>query len=370
MATLVTGRMITDSSINTADIAAGAVGVSQLSAGAVAQSFGNTSGAFNFRNKIINGNFDIWQRGITFTNSVNTHQYTADRWWVFGGTSTIASCNRFTLTNSDLDNFYFASRVQRVAGNTGTAAVASGQVFETAHSIPLAGKTITLSFYARRGPNFSAASNILQAAVFTGTGIDQSVGSLLTQTWSGYSNALTASVPITTTFQRYTISLTLPTNITQAAVLFIYNGTGTAGAGDYFDITGIQLEEGSIATPFEQRPTALEYSMCQRYYEICTFRATGVTYRPNGDTRGGWTFKVTKRIAPTISPSEIPISVIAFGYNGQGANLNGSLFFATDIHGFRWTIMGNAGNIGNAAGGDVFAWGDIYTNTIAADAEL
>jgi hypothetical protein len=54
------------------------------------------------------------------------------------------------------------------------------------------------------------------------------------------------------------------------AVAFVYTPTGTAGAADYFEITGVQLEQNIQPTPFEQRPIGTELALCQRYYYLHT----------------------------------------------------------------------------------------------------
>ena len=106
------------------------------------------------RNRIINGSLEIWQRGTSFTTSGS---YSADRFIV--GRSGGASGATFTrVSPSDSTNlpfFRYAMRCQRDSGNTGTAGLTFGQVIETANSVPLAGKTVTLSFYARCGANFT-----------------------------------------------------------------------------------------------------------------------------------------------------------------------------------------------------------------------
>jgi hypothetical protein len=74
---------------------------------------------------------------------------------------------------------------------------------------------------------------------------------------------------------------------------------GTLNATWY--VTGVQLEVGSVATPFERRPYGTELSLCQRYYENVgaghfVGRATGAT-----TAEGGLSFVVPKRASPTIS---------------------------------------------------------------------
>lgn len=63
----------------------------------------------------------------------------------------------------------------------------------------------------------------------------------------------------------------------------------------------VQLEEGNIATPFEQRPIGLELSLCQRYYERIMFNISGTTPFTNGYVGGQSQYSVTKRVFPTIN---------------------------------------------------------------------
>lgn len=73
---------------------------------------------------------------------------------------------------------------------------------------------------------------------------------------------------------------------------------GTLNANWY--LTGVQLEVGSSVTPFEHRPTDIEFSLCKRYYEIGTFNAMGYC---QGSTyqAGGTAFWHEKRAIPTCA---------------------------------------------------------------------
>jgi len=66
--------------------------------------------------------------------------------------------------------------------------------------------------------------------------------------------------------------------------------------------TNIQLEEGSVTTPFEQRPYALELSLCQRYYEVSSSLLTlnGHGNVPQTNCSGNAWFKARKRVTPTV----------------------------------------------------------------------
>jgi hypothetical protein len=87
-----------------------------------------------------------------------------------------------------------------------------------------------------------------------------------------------------------------------------YTPTGTAGGFDYFDITGVQLEKGTVATPFEVRPFATELALCQRYYHrtcntgtvplLCPLTIISAT-----TAEGVYKLPVTMRIVPALATS-------------------------------------------------------------------
>ena len=94
-----------------------------------------------------------------------------------------------------------------------------------------------------------------------------------------------------------------------AAVVYYSPATATAVANDYFDITGVQLEKGSVATPYEIRPYATELALCQRYYQKSYQQGdyAGTVTNTNGiitasavnlDSIGGTRFNVPMRATP------------------------------------------------------------------------
>jgi hypothetical protein len=95
----------------------------------------------------------------------------------------------------------------------------------------------------------------------------------------------------------------MPATSSQLLIQFDYTPVGTASTNDYFDITGVQLEQNYQPTPFEQRPIGVELQLCQRYfYDNGT---SFITY--NGFTTSNvqkWTsaqFPVRMRATPTIT---------------------------------------------------------------------
>jgi hypothetical protein len=73
----------------------------------------------------------------------------------------------------------------------------------------------------------------------------------------------------------------------------------TAGAST-FDITGVQLELGSVATDFEHRSFGQELALCERYFEFCRVGIT-TTALSSGFIGNSVQFRVSKRVAPTVT---------------------------------------------------------------------
>ena len=248
------------------------------------------------KNLIINGGFDIWQRGTTFS-SITSGTYSADRWWYGNSGASNYTVTRRTL--SDLPNFQYSVRLQRASGNTQTASQYFGNVFETVNSIPYAGKTVTLSYYAKVGANYSGGTS-LNAIVSSGTTVDVGL-------FSGPgSNTATTSIPaLTTAWQKFTSTGTIFSNATQVCIFFVWAPTGTAGADDWVEITGVQLEVGSVSTPFSRAGGNIqgELAACQRYFE----RIGQNSYSPYGTGLCGST--TTARVNVTCQPKRANVSV-------------------------------------------------------------
>lgn len=214
-------------------------------------------------NPVINSAFQVWQRGTSITPTASTYTYTADRWqWDSANSCTIS--RQATGDTTNLPNIQYCARVQRNSGQTSLSNIYLHQPFESASAIPFAGKTVTLSFYARSGADFSAASSTLKINLSTGTGTDQNARS---GSYTGLANPINTTVTLTTTWQRFSVTGTFASTITECDLIFFYTPTGTAGTNDYYEITGVQLEVGSVATPFKTQGATLaaEIALCQRY---------------------------------------------------------------------------------------------------------
>jgi hypothetical protein len=253
--------------------------------------------AYGRRNLLINGDMQVWQRGTSFT----ADGYTADRWYVDGTAN-------FTVSrqSSALAGYQYSMRVARDSGQTWTTQVKTAQPLETVDSIPYQGQTVTLSFYAKAGANYSPTSAYLVSRISTGTGTDESRANLIAGSWTGQSNS-DQNNALTTSFQRFTQTVTLSAGQTQIGVQFMFTPVGTAGANDYLEITGVQLEVGGIPTPFERRTYGEELRLAQRYYEVWGGGAYAEIYVSGYAPAGVFTqaqfipYKVSKRVPPTFA---------------------------------------------------------------------
>jgi len=237
----------------------------------------------SFRNKIINGNFDIWQRG---TSQTNDGYGSADRWFLgHSGSTKTASQQAFALGQTDVPNnprYYLRQIVTSVTG-------AANYVFYN-YRIEgvrtLAGKTATLSFYAKADANKNMVTEGFQ---WFGSG-----GSP-----SQYTFFSSATHNLTASWQKFTTTISIPTISgktlgTDGADFFQIIFWFDAGS-DYnsrtnslgqqsgtFDIAQVQLEEGTVATPFEHRPIGTELSLCQRYYATSIPQGYTISNFPTG----------------------------------------------------------------------------------------
>jgi len=220
------------------------------------------------KNFIINGNFDIWQRDTTHT----TLGYGSDdRWYVDFVGSTFTNDKRDHIVGQTTvpDNPLTFSRtaVVTVAGNGNFCN--KQQRIEDASS--LSGETVTLSFYAKADAPKNISVEFVQhfgtggapSADVTGTGVNKIA---ITADWALYT--VTVAIPSVS-------GKTFGTDVNDyTAVLFWFDAgadfnarTDTLGQQNgIFNLSHVQLEIGSTASPFEVRHMTDELHLCLRYY--------------------------------------------------------------------------------------------------------
>lgn len=205
------------------------------------------------RNILINGNFDVWQRGTTATYNTLSSRFIVDRWMMrsTGAATVTTSQQSFTLGQTDVPNnpkYYhrwditsytsgnglFHQRIEGVAKNSG--------------------QNLTLTFWAK----CNSSQNLI-------TSYRQYFGS------SGSSDVDTSgsTFALTTSWQKFTETVTIPSvsgKTISGGNDYLYLQFNLPGAVCTVDIAQVQLEVGDIATPFEHRSYAEELSLCSRFY--------------------------------------------------------------------------------------------------------
>jgi hypothetical protein len=211
------------------------------------------------KNKFINGDFSVWQRGTSFTNPAD-NTYNCDRYRANGngsGVTKIISRQAFTPGTAPVAGYegqFFYRFAQTVAGTGATYNNGIQQPIEDVRTF--AGQTVTWSFWAKADATRTVFPNVER---FYGSG------------GTGYEYINLSSVTITTNWTRYSLTFVVPSIAGK-----------TLGAGSYFmpyigfdsntvqtfDFWGFQIESGSVATPFQTatgNPQG-ELAACQRYY--------------------------------------------------------------------------------------------------------
>jgi len=315
------------------------------------------------KNYIINGNFDIWQRGTSQTSS----SYGSDDRWLnsSGGSTKTHSQQAFTLGQTDVPNepkYFSRTVVTSVAGAGNQCSKYQG--IESVRT--LAGKTATLSFYAKADAAKNIAVEFLQdfgtggspSAAITGIGV--------------------TTCALTTSWQKFTVTVNIPSingktlgtsGDDRLNVLFWFDAGSDYNSranslgqqSGTFDIAQVQLEEGSVATNFEVRHPATELALCQRYYEV----GSGVSYFPSAGTAYSGVavnYKVTKRAAPTVTVfDDVSTSGKVTAITGPGGQVANAYSYAST--GLDTT---NILHIVYAGGSSIYG----LRFTFAADAEL
>lgn len=205
-------------------------------------------------NFIINGGMDIAQRGTSFSAS-GSDAYKLDRWF-FSGYGSGQPVSFAQLTDVLPTGLAAYMRVQPTTSNSTNIFVV--QALESNMSIPLAGQTVSLSFWYKLPTNFSSTWTV---TLKYSTSTDVAAASWIT---SG-TNVVTSSITNASSWTRLTISGTVPS--TAKSIGLIFQNTNTTVANAMFDFTGVQLEVGS-ATTFRRNGNSIqgELAACQRYY--------------------------------------------------------------------------------------------------------
>ena len=290
------------------------------------------------RNLIINGAMQVAQRNTQVTNVTTYGFKTVDRfqlslsslgaWTVDQSTDSpdgFSNSFKFTCTTADAspaasDFFGFAYTIeaqdlQNIAYGTSSAKTMTLSFWVKSN------KTGDASFEARQkdnsDKNFGASYTINSADTWeyktivipadTSGVINNDNDAGIALTWWLNSGSDRTSGSHQSTWATYANGNLNPSNL------------GVGGAtSDYFAITGVQLEVGSVATPFEHRSYGEELALCQRYYEYVNY----YDRCPSAYNYKNYEWKVVKRAVPSVTTSiyENGDSSTLYGANGTGNN--------------------------------------------------
>jgi hypothetical protein len=276
-----------------------------------AKFFQNANAFVAGKNKIINGDFRFNQRN--FTSTTTSGEYGFDRFTTFfsDGTSTY-SAQTFTLGAAPVAG-YEGTNFARIASTGQTLTSAATWLRHKMESVrTFAGQTVTVSFWAK------AASGTPKVAVELSQifGNDGSPSATV--------NTYAGQATLSTSWQRFTLSVAVPsisgktlgTRGNDTLVLNLFTSAGTdynSRSGSLgiqtttIDFWGVQVEAGSIATPFQTATGTIqgELAACQRYYYVLADAATQsfgtCAYYSSTDVLGTVFYPVTMRTAPTFA---------------------------------------------------------------------
>jgi hypothetical protein len=271
------------------------------------------------KNKIINGDFNIWQRGTTF-NAIAGGTYTADRWCgnYINGTVN-ATQQSFTAGSAPVAG-YESQYFMQLARTSTHASIADYFAQRIEDVRTFAGQTVTFSFWAK----------ISTGTATLGTYFTQSFGS----GGSGEVSAAGSTMSLTTTWTRFSTTYSVPS----------ISGK-TIGAGSWFgvqfvlpvaegnktwQIWGAQLEYGSKATPFETATGTIqgELAACQRYFQ--SLNGSWGSYGATSSILANYYRHQTQmRVTPTITITTAPSYTNASSIVNDENSVTGSRFYAT-----------------------------------------
>lgn len=238
------------------------------------RSYAGGGGAYTLRNKIVDGRFDFWH--LSDTQNASTSGYGSDDMWFnfFTGTPTgtpTRTHSRISLAAGEIPDVPTAVNCSRtIVTNPGGADACVGKSQHIESVTTLSGKKATLSFYAKADAPRNIVAEVEQCFGTNGSATIKGIGS--------------TTFNLTTAWKRYFVTIDIPSiagktlstlgNHYLGCVFFFSAGsiwstiannlgpqTGT------FDIACIQLEEGSVATPFEELPVSVSEQQLGRYYQ-------------------------------------------------------------------------------------------------------
>lgn len=270
------------------------------------------------KNKIINGDFGVWQRGTSFA-AIASGAFAADRWQMGNNGTGAATISQQTFTPgtapvAGYEGTYF---IRQAITSVGTSTrISVRQPIEDVRTF--ANQTVTVSFWAK-----ADAARTIEFRLNQQFGSGGSAGVQTT----------TYSFSATTSWQRFSQSLTIPSvsgatiGTGSSLLLSIFNDTGSTST---MDIWGVQIEAGSVATAFQTATGTLqgELAACQRYYyrNAANTAFTVLSTLGAAETATSCRFTIQHPVTMRIAPTTIDFSTLAVYSPSGGTNSTISTF--------------------------------------------
>jgi len=273
--------------------------------------------AGGLRNLIINGGMQVSQRGSVALTTTSLQYGGADRCLCGLFNFTTASATQLAIGGQPTA-FWATGYLQAISGltTTGTGSVQFRQRIEAVNTYYLNSKTITISGTVYQD---TGSTQSFDVGLFKANAADNF--SATTLLFTSVLSALTAT--LTNFTVTYTLGSTDASNGLEPVINFTAVGAVT---NKNFYFGNFQLEVGSVATTFEQRPYGLELMLCQRYYEYLTTANAGVSYTITGSQYGYQVqWSAQKRVIPTVTTtyySSPPATLVT-------ASITGAIYYSS-----------------------------------------
>jgi len=278
-----------------------------------------TSGSLSGRNRIINGDMRIDQRnaGASVTATAGGLTYCVDRFFVYA-TGAAVTAQRVTGTNTSTPYAF------KVTGASGSTQVNIGQRIENLNTLDLNNSQITVSCKIYASTTISNVSIGLFYCSSDNTGYGTTTDS----------QAITVTSGLNTITKTFTLSSVASRGF-EVAVVF----ASGLGSGVSVEVSNLQVETGSVATPFERRSYGQELALCQRYFEnmrMKDYNFVGQVFT-SSEVCVPLRWTVVKRTTPTVTlpPTGTGVGQIAcVGSNGSYPTTIGthSVIVKTESH--------------------------------------
>ena len=353
------------------------------------------------KNIIINGGMQIAQRATSSTGlGASNGYFTLDRFKIALG----AGDGRFTMSQSTVTDLEGFSTALKIDCTTADTSIAAGEALLLVQSIEgfnlqqlkatsSSTRAFTLSFYAKSNASRAIASEINLAN--GGTNVQISKLHTIGTSWARYTMTIPAASitqidndntdEMQVNFWLHAGSTYTGGTLNDDAFDSVTQANRAAGIGSIFastdntlEITGMQMEVGSVATPFEHRSYGEELQLCQRYFEIMFRGDTAQSgLRKTSVGAGVWyganqvlatLLYSPKRAQPTLSQSETG----ALGFYGNAyfrTSTDSTPFDSITDTGCRLNV--ESFNASGTAGDGVFAQlVNDNASSVSIDAEL